>query len=63
MLLDKTNNALKDKLFFCLGELHAVFAHVRAIGALINGSGKAWQVAGWFDNSVIECNHFFISLS
>ena len=28
---------------------------VTAIGAFINGSGleKAWQVAGWFDSSVV----------
>ena len=38
-LLARTNNALKDKFILCLGELVAVFAHVRAIVALINGSG------------------------
>ena len=60
----RTNSALKDKFILCLGELHAVFAHVRAIGTFINGSGleKAWQVDGWFDSSavareIIECTH------
>ena len=53
--LVKTKNALKDKFILYLGELHAVFAHVRATGAFINGSGleKAWQVAGWFDSSAV----------
>lgn len=39
-----------------------MFAHVRAIGTFINGSGleKAWQATGWFDSSavvreIIEC--------
>ena len=35
----------------CLGELHAVFAHIRAIGNLINSSGieDAWLEAAWYD--------------
>ena len=51
-LLVRTKNALKDNLIFCFGELHALFAHVRAIDASINSSGleKSWQVAGWFDS-------------
>ena len=47
-----------------LGELHAVFAHVRAIGQFISNSGleDAWVEAEWFDSDavvrqVIECKH------
>ena len=34
-----------------------MFAHVKAIGTFINGSGleEAWQVAGWFDSSAVVC--------
>ena len=54
-LLVRTNTALKDKFILFLGELHVAFAHVRAIGTFTNGSGleKAWQVAGWFNNSAV----------
>ena len=54
-LLVTENSSLQDKSIFCLGELHPVFAHSRAIGKFINGSGlkKAWQVAGWFDSSAV----------
>ena len=63
-LLVRTNSALKDKFIFCLGELHAVFAHVREIGTFINASrlGKALQVGRWFESSAVlpeikECTH------
>ena len=38
-LLARTNTGLKDKFILCLCELHSLFAHVRAIGAFINGLG------------------------
>ena len=63
-LFVRTNTALKDKFILFLGELHVAFAHVRAIGTFTNGSGleKAWQVAGWFNNSavvreIMECTY------
>ena len=47
-----------------LSELHAVFAHMRAIGQFISNSGleDAWVEAEWFDSDavvrqVIECKH------
>lgn len=51
----RTNNASKNTFILYFGVLHAVFAHVRAIGAFINGLGleKAKYVAGWFDSSVV----------
>ena len=41
---------MRDKCILRLGELHAVFAHIRAIGALIVCSGleDAWIEAEWF---------------
>ena len=43
-LLVRANSELKDKLIFCLGELHAMFANVRINGIFIKVSGfeKAW---------------------
>ena len=53
---------MKEQFVLCLGGLHAVFAHICAIGSYISGSGidNAWLSAGWFDSSclvqqVIEC--------
>ena len=55
---------MRDKCILRLGELHAVFAHIRAIGALIVCSGleDAWIEAEWFDSDsvirqVLECKH------
>ena len=48
----------------CLGELDAVFAHIRAIGNLINSSGieDAWLEAAWYDceciiRQILDCKH------
>ena len=38
-LLARANSTLKGKFILFVGELHPVFAHVRAIGTFINGSG------------------------
>ena len=61
-LLVNSRNDMKEQFVLCLGELHAVFAHIRAIGSYIGGSGidNAWLSAGCFDSSclvrqVIEC--------
>lgn len=45
---------LRDRYVLCLGELHIVFAEIRAIGTFINSSGldDAWMDAEWFDS---EC--------
>ena len=55
---------MRNKYILCLGELHAVFAHIRAIGNLINSSGieDAWLEAVWNDNEcvirqILDCKH------
>ena len=55
---------MRDKYILCLEKLHAVFADIRAIGALIICSGleDAWLEAEWFDcdsviRQVLECKH------
>ena len=55
---------MRDKHIRCLGELHAIFAHIRAIGAFITSSGldEAWIESESFNNDcvvqqVIECKH------
>ena len=61
-LLVNSRNDMREQFILCLGELHAVFAHIRAIGSYISGSGidNAWLSAGWFGScclarQVIEC--------
>ena len=61
-LLVNSRNDMKEQFILCLGELHAAFAHIRAIESYISGSGidNAWLSAGWFDTSclvrqVIDC--------
>ena len=56
------NTYLRERFILCLGELHAVFAHICAIGNYITCSGldNAWMCAEWFDSpcllrQVIEC--------
>ena len=63
-LLVNLNSEIRDKFILCLGELHAVFAHIRAIGNLITSSGieGAWKRAGWFDGlpvirEILECKN------
>ena len=43
---------LRDRYILCLGELHIVFAGLRAIGTFIDSSGldDAWINANWFDS-------------
>ena len=43
-MLINTREDLRKEYIICLGELHIVFAHLRAIGAFINSSGidDAW---------------------
>ena len=55
---------LRNQFILRLGELHALFAHVRAIGNFIASSGMedAWVEAEWFDSycvvhQVIDCKH------
>ena len=55
---------LRGKFLPRLGELHTVFAQIRAIGSFIANSGleDAWLEAEWFDselvvNQVLECKH------
>ena len=63
-MLVNSREDMRDKYILRLGELHAVFAHIRAIGALIVCSGMedAWLEAEWFDSDsvirqVLECKH------
>ena len=63
-LLVNFNDNLRSRYVLCLGELHAVFAHLRAIGSFISGSGidDSWIAAGWFDSQclvrqVLECSN------
>ena len=50
--LVNTNDTLRVQFILCLGELHIVFAQIRAIGNFLNSSGveDAWIAAGWYDN-------------
>ena len=55
---------MKRQHILRLGELHAIFTHVRAIGNLISSSGlkNAWIEAEWFDSEsvvqqVLDCKH------
>ena len=54
-LLVNTNPNLKNRYVLCLVELHAVFAHLRAIGSFIDGLGvsDAWIQAGWYDSEAL----------
>ena len=63
-MLVNSREDMRDKYILRLGELHAVFAHIRAIGALIVCSGMedAWLEAESFDSDsvirqVLECKH------
>ena len=63
-MLVNSREDMRDKYILRLGELHAVFAYIRAIGALIVCSGMedAWLEAEWFDSEsvirqVLECKH------
>ena len=51
-LLVYSNSDLRSRFILCLGELHIVFAHIRAIGAYVSNSGleTAWMHANWFDS-------------
>ena len=53
-LLVHSRKDLRDRYVLCLGELHIIFAEIRAIGKFINSSGldDAWMGANWFDS---EC--------
>ena len=55
---------LRNQFILRLGDLHAVFAHLRAIGNFIASSGMedAWVEVEWFDSycvvqQVIDCKH------
>ena len=55
---------LRGKYVICLGEMHAVFAHLRAIGNYISCSGidDAWMESDWYQSEcivrqVVECQH------
>ena len=61
--LVNSNEKLRNRYILCL---HAVFAHLRAIGHFIDGSGidDAWVAAGWYDcwydsllRQVLECSN------
>ena len=61
---------MRKRYILCLGELHAVFAHIRAIGTYITSSGldSAWISANWFDNEclvrqVTECKNMKRAIS
>ena len=63
-LLVNTNENLRSQYVLCLGELHAVFAHLRAIGTFIDGLGipDAWIQAEWYDSEclvrqVLDCGN------
>ena len=63
-LIIRSSETLRKKYILRLGELHAVFAHIRAIGSYICESGidSAWISANWFDGEcvvrqVLECKH------
>ena len=56
-LLVNSSSTLKDRFILCLGELHIVFAHIRAIGNYVSDSGldAAWMHADWFDSPALVC--------
>ena len=63
-LLMNSREDMKNRYVVRLGELHTVFAHIRAIGSFIACSGldEAWIECGWFDSDclvqqVLECKH------
>ena len=63
-LLVHSRKDMRDEYILCLGELHAVVAHIRAIGNLINSSGieDAWLEAAWYDSEciiiqILDCKH------
>ena len=63
-LLVHSRSDMRNKYILCLGELHAVFAHIRAIGNLINSSGieDACLEAAWYDSEcvirqILDCKH------
>ena len=60
--LVRYNTYHRERFILYLGELHAVFAHIRAVANYITCSGldNAWMCAEWFDSpsllrQVIEC--------
>ena len=60
--LINSDDTIKNHYILCLGELHIVFAHIKAIGSFINSSGieDAWTAACWYDSQcvvrqVLEC--------
>ena len=62
--LVNSRSDLRDRYVLCLGELHIVFAEIRAIGTFINSSGidDAWMAAEWFNSEsllrqVRECSN------
>ena len=50
--LVNSRDDLRNKYILCLGELHIVFAQIRAIGTFIDSSGidDAWMASEWFDS-------------
>ena len=61
---------MRKRYILCLGELHAVFAHIRAIGTYITSSGlySAWISANWFGSEclvrqVTECKNMKRAIS
>ena len=63
-LLVNTNENLRSQYVLCLGELHAVFSHLRAIGTFIDGLGipDAWIQAEWYASEclvrqVLDCGN------
>ena len=53
--LVNSDDTMKNHHILCLGELHIVFAHIRAIGSFINSSGieDAWTAACWYDSQCV----------
>ena len=63
-LLVHSRSDMRNKYILCLGRLHAVFAHIGAIGNLINSFGieDAWLEAAWYDSEcvirqILDCKH------
>ena len=54
--LVQSRDDMKDKYVLRLGELHAVFAHLRATGTFVENSGidDAWEQGGIFGTVVIR---------
>ena len=61
--LVQSDDAMRNKFVLRLGELHAVFSQLRAIGRFIDNSGidEAWIQADVFDPVVVKqiltCSH------